>query len=360
MAAASPASVKGGPESYVGLPYLIPAKEFGVPWAKENYGTSYKTALVEGVVHKFLGRKGGEMFWEVKFVEGEGEDAVEELYEQGVQAMEQFLQLPEGEGYVRPNELRRASLAGEVNLLTPVRRNAGEALLRLSGDREEPPPRNLRARDKGKKPMPQPDFSPDSEAQQDSSSSSDSEKTDSEEVEDVPPDEPGPSSGRRKRRARANTGRGKDNRRNRRQRRRTATRQPADEDESEWEDDRALEAAGNPLEAEEALDLNSPFDPQVLDWQPANFPSSHNRLSEPRFTGPGASGPVGISGLRNKTPLQIVLLFLPLSFWGLLVEQTNKYAQDWISQNGAVGRAAKWKPVTCQSAHSILQLVPLC
>jgi hypothetical protein len=341
MAAENPASVNGGPESYVGLPYLIPAKEFGVQWAKENYGTAYRTALVEGVVHKFLGRKGGDMTWEVKFVEGDGEEAVEEFYEQGVQAMEQFLQLPEGEGYLRPNELRRASLAGEVNLLTPAKRSAGEALLRLSGDGEGPARRNMRARDKGKKPMPQPEFSP--EARQDSGSSSDLEKTESEE-EEVPADEPGPSSGRRKRRSRAN--RGGDGRRKRRQRRRTATRQTADEDESEWEDDKTLEAAGNPLEAEEALDLNSPFDPKILDWQPANFPSSHNRLSEPRFTGPGASGPVGISGLRNKTPLQLILLFLPLSFWTLLVDQTNMYAQDWISQNGAVGRAAKWKPVT--------------
>jgi hypothetical protein len=55
MAAANPASVLRRPESYVGLPYLILAKEFGVQWAKENYGTAYKTALVEGVVHKFLG-----------------------------------------------------------------------------------------------------------------------------------------------------------------------------------------------------------------------------------------------------------------------------------------------------------------
>jgi hypothetical protein len=282
------------------------------------------------------------MRWEVKFVEGEGEDAVEEVYKQGLQAMEQFLQLPEGEGYLRPSELRRASLAGEVNLLTPVRRDAVEALLQLSGDGERPAPRNLRARDKGKKPMPQPQFSPEAspEAQEQSSSSFDSEKTDSEEEEEVPADEPGPSSRRQKRR----TGPG-DSRRNRRQRRRTATRQPADEDESEWEDDRILEAAGNPLEAEAALDLNSPFDPTILDWEPANFPSSHNQLSKPRFTSPGASGSVGISGLRSKTPLQILLLFLPLSFWSLLVDQTNKYAQDWISQNGAVGRAAKWKPV---------------
>jgi hypothetical protein len=51
-----------------------------------------------------------------------------------------------------------------------------------------------------------------------------------------------------------------------------------------------------------------------------------------------------------RTPYQLLLILLPLTFWKSVVEQTNKYAADHIAQHGPQdwGDGRTWVPVTLQ------------
>lgn len=60
-----------------------------------------------------------------------------------------------------------------------------------------------------------------------------------------------------------------------------------------------------------------------------------------------------------RTPYQLLLILLPLSFWKSLVVQTNKYAADSILEKGEEdwGEGRKWVPVTVQE---LVQWVGMC
>jgi hypothetical protein len=128
--------------------------------------------------------------------------------------------------------------------------------------------------------------------------------------------------------------------------------------EEEYSDDEQLEREGDVLErADEAA---GPSTSSGLSWEPVQEGEDCSFIGPPEWKG-GQSrivrGAIGNLSLLN--PLQIFLLLVPLSYWQMVAEQTNLYAEVSRAQATPTekGKIRPWTPVSVQEVLKWLGIV---